>query len=99
MYFELKKKVEGKDTSLYDHMAIPNIPITEETISIIMTACNRSRQTYFTLKTIQNSSHKAIQVIIVDDSDKDRITKEELEKLSQSLRSGDRSIIPFNWEI
>jgi hypothetical protein len=78
--FELKKKVEGKDISLYDHIAIPNIPITEETISIVMTACNRSKQTYFTLKTIQNSSHKAIQVIIVDDSDKDRITKEELEK-------------------
>ncbi|MBD2150431.1 N-6 DNA methylase [Pseudanabaena sp. FACHB-1277] len=26
-------------------------------------------------------------------------TKEELEKLSQNLRSGDRGIIPFNWEI
>ena len=26
-------------------------------------------------------------------------TKEELEKLSHSLRSGDRGIIPFNWEI
>jgi hypothetical protein len=26
-------------------------------------------------------------------------TKKELEKLSQSLRSGDRGIIPFNWEI
>ena len=50
--FELKKKVEVKDSSLYDHIAIPNIPITEETISIIMTACNRSKQTYFTLKTI-----------------------------------------------
>jgi len=78
--FEIKKKVEEKDSSLYNHVAIPNIPITELTISIVMTACNRSKQTYFTLKTIQNSSHKAIQVIIVDDSDKDPITKEELEK-------------------
>ena len=45
-----------------------------------MTACNRSKQTYFTLQTIQNSSHKAVQVIIVDDSDMDIITKEELER-------------------
>ena len=78
--FEIKRKVEEKDASLYDHVAIPNIPITDETISIVMTACNRSIQTYFTLRTIQNSSHKAIQVIIVDDSDADPITKEVLEK-------------------
>jgi hypothetical protein len=78
--FELKKKVEGKDASLGDHVEIANIPITGLTISIVMTACNRSKQTYFTLRTIQNSSHKAIQVIIVDDSDADPITKEELEK-------------------
>jgi len=78
--FEIKKKVEGKDESLGDHMEIANIPITGETISIIMTACNRSRQTYFTLQTIQNSSHKAVQVIIVDDSDADPITKEGLKK-------------------
>ena len=78
--FELKKKVEGKDASLGDHVEIANIPITGLTISIVMTACNRSKQTYFTLQTIQNSSHKAIQVIIVDDSDADPITKEELEK-------------------
>ena len=77
---EIKKKVEGKDVSLYDHVEIPNIPITGETISIVMTACNRSKQTYFTLQTIQNSSHKAIQVILVDDSDVDIITNEELEK-------------------
>ena len=78
--FEIKRKVEQKDASLGDHVIIPNIPITSETISIIMTACNRSKQTYFTLRTIQNSSYKAIQVIIVDDSDVDPIIKEELEK-------------------
>ena len=78
--FEIKKKVEEKDACLSNHVAIPNIPITAETITIVMTACNRSRQTYFTLQTIQNSSYKSIQVIIVDDSDVDPITKEELEK-------------------
>ncbi len=78
--FEIKKKVDEKDASLYDHVAITNTPITGETISIVMTTCNRSKQTYFTLQTIQNSSHKAIQVIIVDDSNADPITKEGLEK-------------------
>ena len=76
--FELKKKVEGKDASLGDHIEIANIPITGETISIIMTACNRSRQTYFTLQTIQNSSHKAVQIILIDDSNVDPIIKEKL---------------------
>ena len=77
---EIKRKVEEKDTSLYDHEEIPNIPITGDTISIVMTASNRSKQTYFTLRTIQNSMHKAVQVIIVDDSDIDPIIKEELDK-------------------
>jgi hypothetical protein len=78
--FEIKRKVEGKDRSLYDHIIIPNIIVNFKTITIIMTACNRSKQTYFTLQTIQNSSHKEIQVIIIDDSDVDPIIKEELEK-------------------
>ena len=78
--FEIKRKVEQKDVSLGDHIAIPNIPITGDTITIVMTASNRSKQTYFTLQTIQNSSHKAIQVVIVDDSDADPITKDALEK-------------------
>ena len=78
--FEIKKKVEEKDMSLYNTIEIPNIQITDKTISIVMTASNRSIQTYFTLKTIQNSSFKEIHVIIVDDSDIDPITKEELEK-------------------
>ena len=78
--FEIKKKVEEKDLSLYNHIEIPNIPIIDKTISIVMTACNRSSQTYFTLKTIQNSSFKNIHIILVDDSDEDPIRKEELEK-------------------
>jgi hypothetical protein len=77
---EIKRKVEEKDGSLYNHIIISNIIIDNNTISIIMTSCNRSKQTYFTLQTIKNSSHKEIQVIIVDDSDDDPIIKEELEK-------------------
>ena len=78
--FEIKRKVEEKDMSLYNIIEIPNIPIIDKTISIVMTASNRSIQTYFTLKTIQNSSFKDIHVILVDDSDIDPIMKEELEK-------------------
>jgi hypothetical protein len=78
--FEIKKKVEEKDDSLYSHVFIPNIPITNDTITIIMTASNRSIQTYFTLQTIQNSTYKEVQVILVDDSDSDPINIEELKK-------------------
>jgi hypothetical protein len=78
--FEIKRKVDEKNSYLYEHLVIPNIIINNKTISIIMTASNRSKQTYFTLSTIQNSSFKEIQVIIVDDSDEDPIKKEELEK-------------------
>ena len=77
---KIKKKVEEKNLSLYYHVIIPNIIINDKTIAIIMTACNRSKQTYFTLQTIKNSNHKEIQIILIDDSDKDPITKEELEK-------------------
>lgn len=77
---EIKKKVDEKDPFLYNHIIIPNISIEYDTISIIMTASNRSIQTYFTLKTIQNSSYKSIHIIIVDDSDTDPIKKEELDK-------------------
>jgi hypothetical protein len=41
-----------------------------------MTSSNRSRQVYFTLKTIEKSSFKHIHVIIVDDSKEDPIIKE-----------------------
>jgi len=77
---EIKRKVEEKDLSLFDHIVISNISIQYDTISIIMTASNRSKQTYFTLKTIQNSLFKSIHIVLVDDSDIDPIKKEELEK-------------------
>jgi len=42
--------------------------LNEETISIVMTTHKRITQTLFTLDTINSSSYKNIQVIIVDDS-------------------------------
>ena len=78
--FEIKRKVESLDSSLFNHYNISNIPIYDNTISIVMTASNRSKQTYFTLKTIKKCSFKNVQLIIVDDSDIDPIKKEELKK-------------------
>ena len=71
--FEIKRKVESKDPDLFSHTSIPNRIIDENTITIVMTASNRSRQTYFTLKRIHDSNYKNIQIIIVDDSDIDPI--------------------------
>ena len=77
--FEIKRKIEILDgLSLFHHYHIPNIPIYDDTISIVMTSSNRSKQTYFTLKTIERCSFKNVQLIIVDDSDIDPIEKEEL---------------------
>jgi hypothetical protein len=69
----IKNKVNSLDNSLFSHDLIENHQVTENTISIVMTASNRSKQTYFTLKTLAKSSFKDIQVIIVDDSSEDPI--------------------------
>ena len=42
--FNLKKKIENKDNSLFNHYIIKNIPINKNTISIVMTSSNRSKQ-------------------------------------------------------
>ena len=73
--FEIIEKVENFDSSMISHYHYANIPIYDDTISIVMTSSNRSNQVYYTLKTIENSSFKHIHVIIVDDSDVDPIIK------------------------
>jgi len=82
---EIKGKVESLDNSLFNHYNIPNIPIYDDTISIVMTSSNRSKQVYYTLKTIEKCSFKHVHVIIVDDSDIDPIKKEELEKYAYHI--------------
>lgn len=76
--FNIKNKVNSLDNSLFSHNLIENHPITENTISIVMTASNRSKQTYFNLKTLLASCFKDIQVIIVDDSQDDPINSDIL---------------------
>ena len=73
---EIKEKVDKLDSSLFIHYNYPNIPIYNDTISIVMTSSNRSRQVYYTLDTIEKCSFKHVHLIIVDDSDVDPIKKE-----------------------
>jgi hypothetical protein len=70
---EIIQKVDKFDSSLFTHHSIQNIPIFNDTISIVMTSSNRSKQVYFTLKTIQKCSFKNIHIILVDDSNTDPI--------------------------
>jgi hypothetical protein len=76
--FNIKSKVESGDTSFYSHICIEKGTIDTNTISIVMTSSNRSKQTYFTLKTMANSINKNIHVVIVDDSDRDPINADVL---------------------
>lgn len=70
---EIREKVNNLDNSLFEHFIINNCEINNYAVSIVMTASNRSKQTYFTLQSMLKSKCKNIQVIIVDDSDIDPI--------------------------
>jgi hypothetical protein len=71
--FEIIEKVENFDASMIKHYCYPNIPIYDDTISIVMTSSNRAEQVYYTLKTIEKASFKNIHIILVEDSDVDPI--------------------------
>lgn len=76
----IKEIVVSKNNSFFTHQIINEKSITPNTISIVMTAHERSKQTYFTLNTINNCNFKGIQVIIVDDSKYDPIDPELLKQ-------------------
>ncbi len=76
--FELKAAVKTCSPQYFEHIVIPNYPITEQTISIVMTASNRSAQTYYTFDTFARSTFKHIHVVVVDDSDSDPLLEERL---------------------
>ena len=71
--FKIKSRVENPDPEMFSHTTIQNASITPNTISIVMLASNRSKQTYFTLLSMVKNKHKDLQVIIVDDSTDDPI--------------------------
>jgi glycosyltransferase involved in cell wall biosynthesis len=62
----------------YKHSRLQKQPLTDETVSIVMTASNRSKQTYHTLRTISRDSYKNVQVILVDDSTTDPVSIDTL---------------------
>ena len=73
----VKNIINNKDTNYFTYKHI-NIKDNKDMLSIVMTAHNRSKQVYFTLKTIANSKNKNIQVILVDDSTDDPVDIGEL---------------------
>ena len=77
----LRKFVILKDSTYFKHTLIENLSISNDTISIVMTSHNRSKQVYFTLKTISMSSFKNVQIILVDDSDSDKVDVEKLKEI------------------
>jgi len=76
-----KKMIETQDTNYFDLVRINEKPTDNNTISIVMTSNNRSKQTYFTITMIGNSLCKNILVIVVDDSTHDPIKVDELKKI------------------
>jgi len=69
----LRTSVEARDQNYYNYKIINEQPITDNTISIVMTSHERSKQVYCTLKTINMCSFKDVQIIIVDDSSVDPV--------------------------
>jgi len=62
----------------YQHIRIQKQALTPETVSIVMTSSNRSKQTYYALSTISRDTYKNVQVILVDDSTSDPIRIDDL---------------------
>ena len=79
-YKHIIQTFQNNPDACYLHNRINEVPITTNTISIVMTSANRSRQTYYTLNSFVRSNYKDIQVILVDDSSSDPIDIRELNK-------------------
>jgi len=73
-------KLKGDMSPYYTHTVLSKGTIDNETISIVMTASDRTKQLYFTLSTIQKSMNQNIHIIIVDDSPTDPVSWVTLEK-------------------
>ena len=78
--FKVKEMLKTFDNNYFTTTIINETVIDTNTISIVMTSCNRSIQTYFTLDTIAKSHNKNIQIILVDDSTTDCISITQLQK-------------------
>ena len=81
----VKREVETNESNIYTHHCISKNSIDDATITIVMTSSNRSKQTYYTLDTIQRSAYKNIQVVLVDDSSDDPIHIDKLDTYPFSI--------------
>lgn len=73
LIFDIKSKIECLDPSIFSHNIVENCAINQNTVSIVMTSSNRSKQIYFTLTSMIKNNCKDIQIIIVDDSSNDQV--------------------------
>jgi glycosyltransferase involved in cell wall biosynthesis len=81
----VKREVETNESSIYTHHCISKNTIDDTTITIVMTSSNRSKQTYYTLDTIQRSAYKNVQVVLVDDSTDDPLRIDKLDTYPFSI--------------
>ena len=85
---KIRKLVEEKDMSYYTQKFLCCNEQENPSISIVMTSSNRSKQVYYTIKTICDSSlSKNIQIVLVDDSDNDPILIERLTEYLDKINS------------
>lgn len=76
--YDVKTQVETNSRGIFAHTRIGSGACNESTVSVVMTASNRSAQVYYTLQTIARSEHKNVQVILVDDSTHDPVSAARL---------------------
>jgi len=81
----IKHEVDTNESNIYTHHCISKNSIDETTITIVMTSSNRSKQTYYTLDTVQRSAYKNVQVVLVDDSTDDPIRIDKLDTYPFSI--------------
>jgi hypothetical protein len=82
---ELKNCVDHNIGSIYSHTFLEKNRCDENTISIVMTSSNRSKQVTCTLKRIAESAYKNVHVVLVDDSTVDPCVIDTLESFPFSI--------------
>jgi glycosyltransferase involved in cell wall biosynthesis len=78
----LTELVKTKNEEYYKYTSINYKEVNNDTISIVMTTHERSKQLYFTLETINRCSYKNVHVIIVDDSANDPLLEDKLREFN-----------------
>ena len=82
---KIRNIVEEEDKNYYTHTFLSSSNQSGEnpSISIVMTSSNRSKQVYYTIKSISDSLiAKKVHIVLIDDSDIDTIS---IHKLSEFL--------------